>query len=211
MKNLLLLSLLVGLSLPVTAGTLFFDDFQGGALGANWANQGPAQLTADPFDPANTVVKFNALSGGVNILTSKLFNVDVAQITVEFDYFGDDLYSGTGRGMQTGGYVLMNGVWMFGAGSYAAAFADLTSLTPGVWHHISETFRPADYFSGTTGFIAFEQWNMAPNAPGGALFDNIRITSPNVEVLADAPEPGTLSLLGAAGLFVAFRFRRARA
>jgi len=198
---LLVLALALFLASPAFAGTVFFDDFQGGNLD-KWTGTGGgghnALLVTDPHDGSNTSIYFSAVNSAGDIFEGSAVAVGVGTLlTLEFDYMGP-------IGLEGGGYIGYSAgtpgshTWLLGTGSVSGAKPLL--VDDGAWHSYSITFN-SNYSSVR---VMIEDFSGPNSTAFNAYFDNVRLS---VVPLPAAAWMG-LGLLGLLG--AARRIRRRR-
>jgi hypothetical protein len=189
----------------------FSETFEGNLSAWTGINNGAitqAAIVVDPLNSNNHVLGFPVLGSGGSIYTVDTIATTTGQFTVSFDYLGR-ARQGSVAGDLGGFFGISQNYpgthqWVAGTGSYPAPI-DL--IDDGQWHTYTLTFNTT---IGSTVHLMFEDYVGSGGVTGDVFFDNIQFNASNVAPapLNGVPEPGSLALLGVAGLAAAAVRRR---
>lgn len=179
--TLLLLALSCTLPTATRSQAVLLDEDFEGDLSA-WATVGHGTLVADPLDPNNQVLTFDATANSGNMWSNPM------PVTAGTTYVFQFRYLGNAGGADTGGYLwlvdpLYGNVASCPVWGTQPENSNYELIDDGQWHTYQLVFQVTDYFNPPSGELAItvEDWdgaagsNPPPNVAGDAFFDDMQV------------------------------------
>jgi hypothetical protein len=179
-----------GLTRPLAAATLFFDDFEDSHL-PQWVGKGGGAgdgvVINDPLRPGNHVLTFTSLNFAGDIYSAPIPVTRGKKYVLHFEYLGRfDPASGAQEG-NLGGFIGFTDdtpgppetqSWLAGTALIGGAEDDPLS-DDGQWHTYEITFDPFATFTPASNMIRvmLEDFLESQGVAGDVFFDNVRLTS----------------------------------